>query len=294
MFGKLIVCGVALLVLGVLRLPLERRLSAQLKEDRVMAPSFDAEARAGLSQKAWIASFGSLRPALAAYYSLGVIRYHSGRDWEGLEERLEEVVLLDPYNPFYWNTGAWHLAYNAAADVHEDASLAPLQRKQGFREWIARGDALYQRGIEANPDDLKLRLERARLWSNPHRILDYPKVLGILQSCLDDLELTDARIRRIELDQCYAMLRIPGEEQSAYQLARRLYLSDVEGAPSSLRNGLCALQLHPNVIAEPAIPIQEIYGSRANAVKLLTHYLKDSDPDKPRYGVRDLLDALGH
>ena len=292
MLWRYLICFAAVLGVGTLRFPYELCLSKDLKERRLIAPSFDAEARAGLSQKAWVAGFGSLRPALASFYSLGAIRFHASSNWRMLEERIEQVLLLDPYNPYYWNDGAWHLAYNAAADVLEDESLAPLERKGQFKEWILKGDALYQRGIEVNPEDLKLRLERARLWSSPLRILDYPKVVEILESCLVDLELPDARVRRIKLDQFYSLLRIPGREQAAYELGRSLFDADPKRASSSLMNGLCALQLHPEVEVINPLSLNEIYGDRQFAKKLLRHYLEDLDPDKPRYGMAELLDSL--
>ena len=178
--------------------------------------------------------------------------------------------------------------------MQEDESLSSFQRKAEFKQWIERGDRLYQRGIAANPDDLKLRLERARLWSSPMRILDYEKVVEILESCLSDLTLSDSRVRRIELNTFYSLLRIPGREQQAYALGRRLYDADRSGAPSSLRNGLCALQLHPRLEPKQALTLGDLYGSKELAARYVARYLDDQDPDKPRYGMAELLKKLTH
>ena len=289
---KLLVVLAVLACVGWLRMPFEQRLSQQLTAAQLLSPSFDRESRASLSQKGFVASFGSLRPMLAAFTALSTTKYHGNSDWENLEQAIETTVLLDPYNGYYWDLGAWHLAYNASTSSLENDELAPLQAKQLFEQYISKGDNLYARGIAANPNDVHLRLERARLWSSRHKIEDYPKVAQILQKTLAECELSSGQVQRIRGDLFYTLLRIPERANEAYVLGRELYDESPNNRFPSLLNGLCALQMHPRVKVDDPLSMSQLYGSRSAAIKHLGNYLNDNDTHKPRYGVQDLLDRM--
>ncbi|MEO1856973.1 MAG: hypothetical protein ABGY95_06360 [Rubritalea sp.] len=277
---------------GWLRMPFEQKLSEELAEAHLLTPSFDQESRASLSQKAFVASFGSLRPIFAAFTALTSTKYHGNGDWEKLEQAIDTTVLLDPYNSYYWDLGAWHLAYNASASSLENEKLAPLQRKALFKEYVYKGDELYARGIAANPRNVQLRLERARLWSSKHKIEDYPKVVQILEAILTDCELSSRQRQRVRTDLYYTLLRVPERVKDAYVLGRVLYQESPRNRYPSLLNGLCALQLHPRVKVEQPLTMSQLYGSRAEAIKHIANYLSDSDTHKPRYGMADLLQRM--
>jgi len=289
---KFLVVLAVLTFFGWVRMPFEQRLSQQLTEAQLLSPSFDRESRASLSQKGFVASFGSLRPMLAAFTALSTTNYHGKSDWEGLEKAIDTTVLLDPYNAYYWDLGAWHLAYNASTSSLENDALAPLHAKQLFEDYISKGDQLYVRGIAANPDDVQLRLERARLWSSSHKIEDYPRVAKILEKTLSECPLSLSQRQRIRADLFYTLLRISERANEAYALGRELYEESSENHFPSLLNGLCALQMHPRVKVDNPLSLSQLYGSRADAIKHLGNYLNDNDGHKPRYGVQDLLDRM--
>ncbi|PQJ29017.1 hypothetical protein [Rubritalea profundi] len=289
---KFLVVLAVLACVGWLRMPFEQRLSLDLTEAHLLSPSFDRESRASLSQKGFVASFGSLRPMLAAFTALSTTKHHGNNDWENLEQAIETTVLLDPYNGYYWDLGAWHLAYNASTSSLENDGLAPLQAKQLFEEYIHKGDNLYTRGIAANPNDIQLRLERARLWSSRHKIEDYPKVAQILRTTLSECELSLRQRQRIRADLFYTLLRIPQRVNEAYILGRELYEESAQNHFPSLLNGLCALQMHPWVKVDDPLSLPQLYSSRTDAIKHLGNYLNDNDSHKPRYGVQDLLDRV--
>lgn len=291
--GFQIVCViVALAAVGQLRMTFEQQLTADMKEARVLTPSFDMQSRAGLSQKGFIASFGSLRPTLAAVAALGSAKYHARSDWQELEKSFDTVVLLDPYNPYYWDLGAWHLAYNASTSSRDDVSLPPLMRERLYKEWTQKGSDFYDRGIAANPHHLGLRQSKARLWASPYRIQDYPLVAATLETALAELELTPAEQRKVRTDLFYTLLRIPERASEAYALGRDLYEEAPDQRYPSLVNGLAALQMHPNVSAENPLSLAQLYGSPANAHKYLTNYWNEKSAEKPRYGVKSLLEKL--
>lgn len=288
---NLVVVLAVLACVGAVRMPLEHALSNELREKQILAPSFDLEARAGLSQKGFVVSFGSLRPTLAALYALSGSNHHRRSDWEAIEDTYETVVLLDPYNEYYWDLGGWHLAYNAASSSREDSSIPPLQRQRLADSYVQKGERFYDRGILANPQSYDLRMAKARLWSRPTVEPDYTKVADTLAQALDELELPHRLEQRVQRNLFYALLRVPERVQEAYQLGRELYRLPENRVPSLL-NGLCALQMHPRVEVAEALSLEELYGSRENARKLLENYYGVEDAYKPMYGVRELLESL--
>lgn len=280
-----------LAVVGMVRMPFEQKLSNDLKAQQILAPSFDIEARAGLSQKGFVASFGSLRPTLAALYAISTSSLHSRSDWLGLEDAFESIVLLDPYNEYYWETGAWHMAYNAASATREDKDLPPLRRRKLAEEYTQKGEAFYDRGIRANPNSYDLRMAKARLWSRPKVDPDYEKVAEVLQSTLNEVEMPELQRRRVQRNLFYALLRIPERVNEAYQLGRELYQSPHNRVPS-LANGLCVLQMHPRVEEFEPLSMTQLYGDRMTALRLLNNYNSVRDEHKPMYGVEALLEKL--
>ena len=288
---KVLIVLMVLALVGMLRMPFEQKLTKELEEEHFIAPSFNLEDRASLSQKGFVASFGSLRPGLAALYALTSSGLHGRSDWAGLEDTFETVVLLDPYNAYYWDLGAWHLAYNAASSTRENMEIPPLKRLQLAAEYREKGGQFYDRGIRANPMSLSLRREKARLWSHPTRDPDYQKVAEVLEGALADLELNVVQRERLERELFYALLRTPERVEDAYHLGRRLFGNPKNRVPS-LVNGLCVLQMHPRVRVETPLTLTQLYGDRETARRLLENYFTIEDDAKPMFGVKDLLDSL--
>lgn len=291
-FLKLIVVLVTLSLIGWLRMPVEQQITNQLKAAHILTPSFDMESRASLSQKGFVASFGSLRPTMAAFTVLASASHHSRSEWAALEDDFESAVLLDPYNEYYWDLGAWHMAYNAATSSKDNAELAPLTREKLFKEYIQKGSNFYDRGIAANPQSWNLRKEKARLWSSPHRIEDFPLVAETLEDALEVEGLPAHQRRRFRSDLFYTLLRIPERVNDAYELGREIYDEGPSSRFPSLLNGLCALQQHPRMDVDKPLTLPQLYGSRQLAVKYLSNYLSDRDEHKPRYGVVEVLERL--
>ncbi|MGJ8672052.1 MAG: hypothetical protein ACSHX2_03840 [Rubritalea sp.] len=280
-----------LTLVGVVRLPFEQELSNELEERHILAPAFDMQARAGLSQKGFIASFGSLRPTLAALYAISTSGQHARSDWEGLGDSFETIVLLDPYNSYYWDVGGWHMAYNAASATRDDKSLAPLRRRKLSAEYVEKGEQFFERGILANPQSYDLRMAKARLWSRPTSDPDYTKVAESLEQALAELEMPERQRESVRRNLFYALLRVPERVNEAYSLGRELYLNPQNRVPS-LVNGLCALQMHPRVDVSDPLSLTELYINRENAFRLLKNYYEVEDEYKPMYGVAELLSNI--
>ena len=131
--------AVILLVLaitGKIRMPIEQKLAEELHAHKLVPPRLSLKERSRLKQKAFVATYGSLRPTIAAFMSSASVSLHSNQEWGKIEKQYEEVILLDPYNYFYWETASWHMASNAAGDIKNNSGLKNITQKRIFEKYI--------------------------------------------------------------------------------------------------------------------------------------------------------------
>ena len=103
--------------------------------------------------------------------------------WFRLEETYETIVTLAPQTRYYWDTGSWHLAYNASADYDENAGPPALRRRQ---KWT-RGDRPRRRHARTRDPQQPGRLDApqpTRPASTPirNKILDFPEAAALVRS----------------------------------------------------------------------------------------------------------------
>lgn len=292
-WGKGLVVLVVLALFGQWRLGYESRLSGEMREGKLLAPSLGMADRGMLDQKGFAAAFGSVRPVWAAMKALGAARYHVEGDWEALEESYDEIVVLDPRNVSYWDVGSWHLAYNASSASLDDVGLPPLQRRALFRDYIEKGSAFLDRGIAANPDEWRLYVLKARLWSSEFRILDYPLVVDTLRDALE-VEGTPASDRdSMKRMIFYSLLRIPERRQEAYDVGVRLMAEGRRQRFPSLMNGVFVLGLDPTIAkGDRVLGMVEIYGGEREAYKNLRNYWRGRGEGTPTRGLERLLRGM--
>lgn len=121
---------------------------------------------------------------------------------------------------------------------------------------------------------------------------DYSLVASTLESALFELNLSPSQQRKVKMDLFYTLLRIPERAQDAYQLGRALFEENTESRYPSLVNGLAALQLNPKLKVTRVLSLRQLFGTRAIAARSLTNYLNEKSLEKPRFGVKVLLDRL--
>jgi len=273
---QVLVVFVVLIVFGALRMRFEEGLTRDLRDKKLLAPKLGMTERGMLDQKGFAAAFGSVRPVWAAMKSLGATGYHSEADWISLEEAYNEIVVLDPRNVNYWDVGSWHLAYNASSSSLDNESLPPLKREVLFRRYIEKGSAFLDRGIEANPEEWRLPVLKARLWSSEFRIENYPLVVDTLVK---------------------ALLTIPERRQEAYEMGYELWKEGRRQHFPSLMNGFFVLQLDPDLDLKERVSLKQIYGDEVSAYKSLRNYWKRQAEGTPMKGLenvmRDMEERLG-
>jgi tetratricopeptide (TPR) repeat protein len=86
-------------------------------------------------------------------------------EWFRMGGLINLCTALQPRFVTFWDIGGWQLAWNASVSATKDLSLPnQLRREKASRFWIERGLAIYQRGIENNPESWRLWADTALLY----------------------------------------------------------------------------------------------------------------------------------
>lgn len=167
---------ILLLVWGGLKLPWEEHISAERSEiiyGSDIPMSF--ELRETLGQELSLAALGGFRAIVANFLWISVTKAWEDQTWTRVRTLADFAVTLQPRVPFFWENGAWHLAWNASVSVVKYADEGKSEERKQFesRKWIDAGIDMLERGIRANPEKHGLYLRMAELYWQ--RLQDYEK-----------------------------------------------------------------------------------------------------------------------
>ena len=224
----LLLAGALLGLFGVVRLPLETRLTHERQAARFGTVNMNLSLREQLGQGGFLAALSGFRALVA-----DVVWLQAHTAWENvaygrMNRLLDTATTLVPRNAEFWESAAWHMAYNASVHAAEDRSQPrEALRRRAEREYFLLGRDYAVRGLANNPDsrDLYLRLgmiERDKL--------------------LDPCAAADAYARAANCPRAlgfehrfaaYALAACPGREREAYWLLRYYHdLSERERLPT--------------------------------------------------------------
>jgi hypothetical protein len=285
----------AVLAAGIARMPCEVALTGELRAAGLFPPPLAIDTRDKIGQTSAAVALGGLRTLVATFLNLRWLTFFSERRWDDVAEIFDTMVDLAPRTDFYWETGAWHQAYNAAAYYQYDADLPPLRRTAAWRAAILRGRAFLERGIRNNPGDAKLNEYLGFLLTDRNKFqafrdpdATFAAAAAAYQAAADSGEALP-KVRRFQL---YALARVPAREAEALSLARSLYQTPSNRTPT--------LQCVYFVLEAHATPAQrnledfalDIFGSADSAYECLSRYWLRGNDCFPLYGVARVLNAL--
>ena len=144
-----------LLAWGVVKLPVETRLTADMETARLGGFKVTASLRQQAGQAGFIAALGGLRAPVA---DLLWIRAHVA--WQDVQYGRMKLLFdactaMQPRRTMFWDIASWHMAWNGAAHV-ELNTKDPEERRRKMREFFKIGEDYLLRGIENNPDSWEL------------------------------------------------------------------------------------------------------------------------------------------
>ncbi len=267
-YGVLIL---AILAMGGLRLPFERRLTEDLGAANLLPPKLEIRTGEKIGQTFSAVSLGGLRTLVATFLNLRAFAYFSEQKWPEVGDTYDVIVDLAPRTEYYWDTGSWHQAYNAASYYLYESKLPPLRRKLAWRESILKGRAFLERGIRNNPDNPKLLESLGVLLSDSNKIAAFESPGSAYEEAYESfmtaVETGRARAyaKRAAL---YSLARVPGREEDALALA--LEISEEQpDLPPTMLGLLYTLNYHENAPQDVLTLVDSIFVDRKTAYEIL-------------------------
>jgi len=281
-----------LAITGILRMPYEQKLSEELLELKLVPERLNLESRLALKQKGFAAGFGSLRPALAAFMYIGASNDHSSQDWEGLEQKYEDILLLDPHNYYYWSMASWHLISNASGDIMSKEELPYLTRNKLYNEYIDKGEAIIERGIKVNPDDWRINLLSPKHYASRFRRPNYEKAADEYNRVSKMAGVPRAERLLMQRFRLYCLNKVPDRNQEAYDLAVKLFEDTPDNHLPSLLASVWVGQSNPLNKVKKKYTLEQVFGNKREAYRALRIQWKFKNKLEDKYGIEDALRKL--
>ena len=286
---------VALLVFGALRMPFEAALSRQLRDAGLFPPPLEIGTREKIGQTSSAVALGGLRTLVATFLNLRAFTFFTERRWADVESTFETIVDLAPRTRYYWDTGSWHLAYNAASYYIHDSTLPPLRRREAWRSSIMKGRAFLERGIRNNPDDWNLLAGLGFLLSDHNKFQAFRDPNEAFAAAADAYRRaaeTGKALGYVRRAWFYALARVEGREAEALQLARKLYAEDRTNRTPTLLMLMLVLEAHENPSMDVAARAVELFGDQQKAYDALATHWRRTRERFPMYGVARGIEQL--
>lgn len=291
---KNVVVGVALLAFGAARMPFEAGVAKELRDAGLSTTRMEIDTREKIGQTSSAVALGGLRTLVATFLNLRAFGYFQTQRWDNLAETYDTIVDLAPRTRYYWETGAWHSAYNAASFYITDTKLPALRRKEAWRNSIVRGRYFLERGIRNNPNDWSMLANLGFLLSDSNKFQAFPDPDETFAAAADAYKRsadTGEALPYVRRAQLFALARVKGREKEALALTRSLYADKKNRVPSLLML-LLVLEAHENPQLDTTKRAIEIFETPEKAYDALSnHWLRIRDRF-PVYGVASALENL--
>ncbi len=288
---RYVVVGLAVLVMGGLRLPFERRLAGELEGVGLLPKRMEVQTGEKIGQTFYAVSLGGLRTLVATIFNLRAFAFFEEQKWARVGETYELIVDLAPRTMYYWDTGSWHQSYNAASYYLYDSKLPALRRKYAWRDSIFLGRDFLNKGLRNNPDSVVLRERLGFLYADPNKMAAFGSPTEAFEKSYDAymeaLKTGKARslTKRMAL---YSLARIPGREKEALAMVREIK-AEQEILPPTMLNVFYVLSYQEDPEQQVEGLIDSIFPSRQVAYQCLSgHWLRTRD----RYPVDGVAAAV--
>ena len=232
-----------LILVGLLKLPVERDLARLHREEHFRRVEFNLDLREKLGQLGFIAALSGFRGIVADALFIQAHAAWENTQWGRMLWLFRQVTTLQPRVLMFWDIAAWHMAWNASVAAMNDTSQ-PRQalRVKAQREYFAIGKELLERGINNNPDRPELYEALARLYKEKYKDHDRASEYYAKAAKCPEAAPWDRRFSAYELSYC------EGREREAYERLRSLY---DEGEKERLPNLIKRLQFLEEKLAIP-------------------------------------------
>lgn len=284
---KLFVIFLVLILTGMAKLPFEQKLATELRTRRLIEKPIDLDTSIKLGQTTYAVVLGGLRSLVAAMKNLSAHTHFENQDWFELKEEYGTITTLQPRVRYYWESGSWHLAYNAYSDYADKPGIEDARRRLARKRFLADGRAMLEEGIENNPGDWRMHRALAHLLRDPFKPKDFPGAAAAYEAAIRIGNVPQQLYR----EYLYTLCRTPGREEDAWALARKIYENPENRGYPSIQSIYFALQ---NRYADPAdhLTLEELFDSHKMALRNLNNYSRRAKEGFPMDGVQETLRKL--
>jgi hypothetical protein len=292
---KSLIVAAAWIAIGFLRMPFEAALATACAEQRLTAPKLDIGTREKIGQTSSAVALGGLRTLVATFLNLRAFSFFTEQKWEDVAHTYDIIVDLAPRTRYYWESGSWHQAYNAASYYLNDSTLPPLRRREAWRSSIQAGKAFLERGIRNNPDDWSLQANLGFLLSDPNKFPAFPdqnESFRQAAAAYRSAGETGNALPYVKRAELFALARVPGSETEALALARKLYAEGRRNHTPTLLSLLYVLEAWEKPHDDAAQRAISLFGSADIAYDYLGNYWQRTRERLPVYGLSEALLAL--
>ena len=276
-----------LLAAGIVRMPIEQALTEDLRQQKLLSKPLELDTRKKIGQGFWAVSLGGLRTLVATVLNLRGFSYFEGQKWEQVADTYDTIVQLAPNSAFYWDTGQWHMAYNAAAHYQTDSDLPEIRAQAEWRKWIKRGTAFLEEGVRQNPDNALLWKQLGWLYSDPNKLVDYDKAAAAYAKAVE----IGGVLPYVSRAHAYALARSENGINDALPLVRKLQKEPGGNVPTMLCLRF-ALEMREDPGRDAHLLALDLFGSSKKAYQQLSTYYLGTRDNYPMNGVSEELRKL--
>jgi hypothetical protein len=284
---RLTAAATVLVVAGIVRMPIERSLTNDLRANGLLSKPLNIETRKKVGQGFWAVSLGGLRTLVATVLNLRAFTFFENQRWIQLADTYETIVQLAPNTDYYWDTGSWHMAYNAAAYYQTSSDLPELRRRAEWKQWIEKGTVFLEEGTKQNPDSWYLWSRLGWIYSDPNKLIDYEKSAN---AYLKSVKAGNA-LPYVRNGVAYSLARVPGREGEALDMIRELR-KERRGRVPTMNCLYFTLEHRANPSKDTYQLALDIFDDEQDAYDQLAAYYLEIRKNFPEDGVAEILKKL--
>src|SRR5216117_1721648 len=215
---RLLLVLVILIVVGAIKLPVERDLAVIHRQEHFRGVQFNLDLREKLGQLGFIAALSGFRAIVADGLFIQAHVAWERTEWGRVLLLFRHVTTLQPRAILFWDMAAWHMAWNAStAALNDPHQPREALRIKAAREYFGLGKDFLERGIKNNPERPELYEALARLYRDKYEDHERASEFFAKAAALAGAHRYTRRFAAYELAQC------AGREHEAYAELRALY-----------------------------------------------------------------------
>lgn len=228
---RILIVILAAALFGAAKLPVEHAISQSHRQLHFRAVAFDRVLREQIGQLGFIAGLSGFRSLVADILFVQAHVAWERTEWSRLLLLFQQITTLQPRAILFWDTAAWHMAWNASAAALRDSTQPRLAlRIKAQREYFQLGKDFLERGIRHNPDRPQLYEALARLYRDKYNDHEHAAEFFAKAASLQGAPGYAKRFAAYELSYC------EGREKEAYDRLHGLYaLGESERLPTLIR-----------------------------------------------------------